>query len=238
MYRLWMFCVVLWMGIRMQVIAVDIPDQPPGLAPRETAEGVVFKVIAPDAEKVYIAGSFNNWADNRGGIIRNESARMDGPDSEGVFRKTIPLPPGVHAYRFNIGGWHDGWFIPGYTRLKDGDTNALVLVDGIPDGDKRAAVAGPPRRTKDGVTFEFHAPNAHIVFLAGEFNRWANNRDGQVVDHRFAMNGPDQDGIWRATVKLPPGRYRYQFVINGNQWVRDPLAHSQQDHTSVVEIKP
>jgi 1,4-alpha-glucan branching enzyme len=32
------------------------------------------------------------------------------------------------------------------------------------------------------------------------------------------------DGHWEASLALPPGRYQYKFVVDG-QWLPDPNAH-------------
>jgi len=31
-------------------------------------------------------------------------------------------------------------------------------------------------------------------------------------------------GVWTTTIRLKPGRYQYMFVIDGKQWLADPLA--------------
>jgi hypothetical protein len=33
----------------------------------------------------------------------------------------------------------------------------------------------------------------------------------------------DSGKVWKATVALPPGRYEYRFVVDG-QWISDPNA--------------
>jgi hypothetical protein len=30
--------------------------------------------------------------------------------------------------------------------------------------------------------------------------------------------------VWSAVVPLPPGRYRYAFLVDGSQWLADPTA--------------
>ncbi len=55
------------------------------------------------------------------------------------------------------------------------------------------------------------------VAIAGDFNQW-NSQSNHLKD-------PDGDGIWTATLKLPPGRYEYMFVIDGKKWVPDPNAN-------------
>lgn len=64
-----------------------------------------------------------------------------------------------------------------------------------------------------GVTFQFKAPDAQQVFLAGTFNNW----NPQSIPMK-----KKGDGIWEVTIKLPPGTYYYKFVINGNTWREDP----------------
>ena len=54
------------------------------------------------------------------------------------------------------------------------------------------------------------------MYLAGDFNEWARNRDGLVFDPQFAMS--ESNGVWRAVKQLPAGRYEYQFVVDGDQW--------------------
>ncbi len=56
----------------------------------------------------------------------------------------------------------------------------------------------------------------HTIAIAGDFNNW-NPQENILLD-------PDGDGIWTATLKLPPGRYEYMFVLNGEKWLPDPNA--------------
>ena len=69
------------------------------------------------------------------------------------------------------------------------------------------------------VRFELRAVNAQRVALAGTFNDWS---DSSLVFTR----GSGQDE-WVVTVALAPGRYQYLFVVDGNAWIPDPLAHAQ-----------
>ena len=66
------------------------------------------------------------------------------------------------------------------------------------------------------VTFEIHAPEAQRVELVGSFNDW---RPGEIV-----LKGPDATGHWKITVRLPPGRHEYLFLVDGRQWMVDPGA--------------
>jgi hypothetical protein len=80
--------------------------------------------------------------------------------------------------------------------------------------------------------FVLVAPNAQSVALVGDFNDW------NLSTTSLARQAGD--GIWWVTVKLPPGRYRYAFVVNGTTWQSDPNAPGSEDEfgrpNSVVTI--
>jgi len=68
------------------------------------------------------------------------------------------------------------------------------------------------RRSKNGKSgtalVSASAPEAKEVFVAGTFNDW------NPTSHPLKRTG---DGHWALTLDLPPGRYEYKFVIDG-QW--------------------
>jgi hypothetical protein len=37
------------------------------------------------------------------------------------------------------------------------------------------------------------------------------------------MEGPDKEGFFTAKQKLTGGSYEYKFVVNGKDWLADPL---------------
>ncbi len=58
------------------------------------------------------------------------------------------------------------------------------------------------------------APSATSVSLVGDFSDW---------DHsRYQMERVSDDGAWSITIPLTPGRYEYQFEVDGAQRVNDP----------------
>jgi chromosome partitioning protein len=65
--------------------------------------------------------------------------------------------------------------------------------------------------TRDGVKFRSPAPDAIEVRIAGDFNGWK-------PEETPMQKTPD--GIYEATLALPPGKYRYNFVVDG-QWKPD-----------------
>ncbi len=56
------------------------------------------------------------------------------------------------------------------------------------------------------------------VHVAGTFNGW--NQTAVELT-------PDAEGVYAATVDLDPGIYLYKFILNGSDWVNDPI-HSDK----------
>ncbi len=65
--------------------------------------------------------------------------------------------------------------------------------------------------------FRFVAPAAKSVMLVGDFTQW--DRQGIPMQK-------NHDGIWIASVRLPPGAHRYRFLVDG-QWRDDPECKSR-----------
>jgi chromosome partitioning protein len=87
-----------------------------------------------------------------------------------------------------------------------------------------------PMMTPDGVVFALEAPGARRVQLVGDFNAW------MLDGNELAPVGM----VWTSVLKLPPGRYRYRYVIDGN-WCSDPLnreveASPYGGHNSVIVV--
>jgi 1,4-alpha-glucan branching enzyme len=59
------------------------------------------------------------------------------------------------------------------------------------------------------------------VALVGDFNGW----DRTATPLRPAGSA----GAWVVSVQLPPGRYRYAFLIDGVRWLPDPVAPRAPD---------
>lgn len=64
-------------------------------------------------------------------------------------------------------------------------------------------------------------PSTKDVALVGDFNGW-----DERANPMLRRNG---DGTWSARVELPPGRHVYAFVVDGQQWLVDPLAPQVPD---------
>ena len=82
--------------------------------------------------------------------------------------------------------------------------------------------AGKPQAPEAGdgdvkkfVTFELLAAPGSEVYIAGTFNDWN--------PQQHPLKPVNGDGLYRATLPLPAGRYEYKFVVN-HTWIPDPVA--------------
>jgi 1,4-alpha-glucan branching enzyme len=62
------------------------------------------------------------------------------------------------------------------------------------------------------VEFTFHAPEAKKIFIAGAFNDW---------NTKSMPMKKGKNGTWRVSIKLPPGRYEYKYLVDG-VWAENP----------------
>ncbi len=80
-------------------------------------------------------------------------------------------------------------------------------------------------------TFLLHAPGAQSVYVAGSFNAWS-------IDEACRMEKAGDH--WVASVLLPIGEHRYQFVVDG-RWQPDPASERREsngfgDMNSIIEV--
>jgi 1,4-alpha-glucan branching enzyme len=75
-----------------------------------------------------------------------------------------------------------------------------------------------PKGSKQKVTFLYEAPAAQTVLLAGDFTGW---QQAPVSLKK------DKSGIWKKSISLPPGRYEYRLLVDG-EWRDDPQCFTRQ----------
>lgn len=78
------------------------------------------------------------------------------------------------------------------------------------------------------VTFNYFAPEADSVNLAGQMNGWSMTADALTYD--------EETGFWSITMELADGSYEYKFVINGGTWETDPRNDAQSSGNSFVQV--
>ena len=65
----------------------------------------------------------------------------------------------------------------------------------------------------------FYYPPARQVAVTGDFNDW--NVDG------VPMQAAGKPGMWTTELRLPPGVYSYNFIVDGEILLPDPDAPNQ-----------
>lgn len=97
-------------------------------------------------------------------------------------------------------------------------------ITSVPKDD--SSVKSPVVDGKD-VTFNYYAPMAKKVVLAGEMNSWSSETDVMTLN--------ETTGFWSITKPLSAGKYEYKFVVDGN-WVMDSRNESTSGGNSLVYI--
>ena len=69
-----------------------------------------------------------------------------------------------------------------------------------------------PKQNKQKVTFTYNGAEAKSVMVVGDFTGW------QQAPMELKK---DKSGVWKKTVTLPPGRYEYRLLVDG-EWRDDP----------------
>ncbi len=97
------------------------------------------------------------------------------------------------------------------------------VVPEVPDSyEKKLTGVFGARHTAQGLLFIQPDVKARQVAIAGDFNGWDPATTPLKRDENL--------GVWQTCVSVPPGRYRYRLVLDG-QWVQDP-------YNSYVESNP
>ena len=69
------------------------------MAKKTTAKRTIFRLYAPEAKEVFLAGSFNDWG---------PAVHPLKPDNNGNWKTRINLKSGTYEYRFVVDGkWKD-----------------------------------------------------------------------------------------------------------------------------------
>ncbi|HSJ10642.1 MAG TPA: isoamylase early set domain-containing protein [Longimicrobiales bacterium] len=101
----------------------------------------------------------------------------------------------------------------------------LLLTRGGPAPEGALPEAMPATALADAeviyVQFALTARGAQSVAVAGDFNGWS-------VD-AGALRDPNGDGVWSGLIAVKPGVHKYMFVVDGAEWVTDPVAESYVD---------
>jgi 1,4-alpha-glucan branching enzyme len=72
------------------------------------------------------------------------------------------------------------------------------------------------RHADGAVEFVYFRPGAVTVRLVGDFSGW----HPLTQDMRM-----DEQGWWRLRMSLPPGEYRFKYLVDADQWEADFAAY-------------
>jgi 1,4-alpha-glucan branching enzyme len=75
-----------------------------------------------------------------------------------------------------------------------------------------AVIKSDPKPKRRKVIFSLESLHAGEVILMGDFNQWNPKKHPMKKDN---------NGVWKKTTLLFPGKYEYRFLVD-NQWENDP----------------
>jgi len=217
--------------------------------------GVLFRVKAPGAQTVHLAGTFNGWAGSNGKTVADPTAKMYGPDENGIFEIFYSLTPGRHTFKYCVDGtrWIQG---PKDLPTAKDDFDIAEGQNGMPGSAFMFALQEPPWPSYVPTTemlptvlvhnttgkpylrvrfFSRQAKSAHVV---GSWDGWAGISNRSVADNARAMTPTRVPNIWEKYVgPLKEGMVEYKVVVNNRQWLSDPsVKEFSQDGNTMVRI--
>lgn len=199
---------------------LKIKDLSKAKAPIETKNGVLFTFKNKDAQNVSIAGTFNSWDMNKNELKKNQ---------KGLWYTIIPLVKGKIEYKFVVN--KKDWIQDpkNKNKIKDEYGGGFKSVFEV----KKGVNLGGVMIEGNKVVFKYLKSDANSVAVAGSFNQW-NTKANPLKK--------DDNGFWILELELIPGTYQYKYVINGNDWLIDPINPNTVDDglggkNSTFEVK-
>jgi len=227
---------------RANASAVVAPPQAKEGAPLREGDSVLFRFHAPaNTVKVFVAGSFNEFALNQNGAVTDDKFALT-KAGDGFFWTRALVDPKVEQYKYVVldtfGGF--SWVADPFVKETDKDGNSTLDFGKIERLPASLTREGAPLRDGDAVVFRFRAPSeAMKVFLAGSFNGFANPQEGVVSDEAFAMTR-GADGLYSKRVVIGATTEKYKYVVLGKNggftWVADPFVKATDADGNTVVV--
>lgn len=102
---------IIFLIISLLLLILSFSCSPKHIGPVVKENGVTFFVNASAAKRVNIVGSFNQWD--------KDKSALSGPDSDGIWKITLPLLEERYEYLFLIDG--EKWLLdPVMPSIDDG----------------------------------------------------------------------------------------------------------------------
>ena len=98
-------------------------------APVRIGDRVLFRFRAPDAKKVYLAGSFNGFAQNHAGHVSSDRFAMRALPG-GMWYRWASIGPGNHAYKYVVEAENgsQAWLTDPHAPATGNDGNSVLQV--------------------------------------------------------------------------------------------------------------
>jgi 1,4-alpha-glucan branching enzyme len=161
---------------------------------RLLSEGILFTLKSRQAKSVMIAGNFSGWKTHR--MTRSKN---------GIWYYYLLADNDIYEikYKFMIDGiWTPDPVNP--DRVDDGAGSYVSLT--TPMRINEGKQLSYKIIDKGSIEFRIYRPDARFVSIVGDFNHW--NPENDILNK-------GRDGIWRLKKRLPPGVYRYKYIIDG-----------------------
>ncbi len=196
-----------------------------------TSKGITFTYHNNHAKTVYLKSSFDHWKLKY--PFRKKISRRGLWDGSwqlilDVKYKNFQLKRGLYTYKLLI----DDEFMSDPLNphsIKDKMGNTLPYFRLKKDLINYNVPTNPtpiPRR-KYFYRFLYKSSRAKKVNLVGNFNHW----------NAFSLPMTYiEDGIWEIKIKLPPGKYYYNFIAD-DKWTKDPLNTNITPANSYYKVK-
>lgn len=197
-------------------------------------KGILFTCEALQARELSLAGDFSGWKPLP--MKRNKN---------GVFYYILPVREieggsRVLTYRYKFqsrGLWfHDARNeykaddgLGGYVslfELESEDINRQVSFRVIREAGQRRDRLVEFAIHEKALSGALRRGGVRNVAIVGDFNGWN-------PDHDWLERGAD--GVFRLRMRLRPGEYSYQLIVDGN-WVRDPYNPETRRHSQVQDL--
>jgi 1,4-alpha-glucan branching enzyme len=92
---------------------------------KKARKRVIFKIHAPGAQSVTVAGTFNDWN------MESSPLKKDKKNGDDVWQRIVYLEPGEYKYRFVVdGSWCDDPDCPERMGNEFGTFDSIVRVQG------------------------------------------------------------------------------------------------------------
>lgn len=197
-------------------------------------KGILFTYHALQAKSVSLAGDFSGWKPLA--MKRNKN---------GVFYYILPVREieggrRITAYRYKFqsaGIWFDdprnafraddglGGYVSLF-ELEQEDVNKQVSFRTIREAGVKSDRLVEFAVHEKALASAMRRGSVRNVAIVGDFNGWN-------PDHDWLERG--QDGIYRLRMRLKPGEYSYQLIVDGN-WILDPYNPTTRHHSRVQEL--